>query len=283
VKETVANPELHKVLISFLPTLRALCSLETKLVNELTRQLEWHPRAVLRVSLPGGRKIYFLSLLVVFQVIPEELPWNVRIQIEKLTMSNKVTGDDLLRIKDLVRNPRWVSGRLPQVLKRALAETQLYILQEPDRVRPKVRRRGHPESSQISLEERPELRARRAVAESSFDELPKRAQIYESQRVQLARADLILKKEALGEPIPTSAEWNADRSYEEQKFSEAFWPTEPQEILVHDDEENSDAYKSFSKHEKDISRCQNCKYAPKGSLRCAAGSLACDGGRKPIR
>lgn len=282
MKETVEIPELHKILISFLPTLRRLVAREEKLNNELRDKLPWHPLAELKSSLPRGKKIFRLSLLVVFLAMPEELPWNVRLQIEEWKNSNKVSGDDLIHIKELLRNPRWVAGRLPQVLEKALAGTQLWISLEPPRAKRRVRRRGHRESSQVSLVELPESFARRAAAESRFDELSKEDQIRESQRVQLARADLILKKEALGEPIPPASDWNTDRSFEEQKFSEAFWPTEPQEILVYGSDETSKDSENTSNEEKDVSPCESCKYGPRGSIWCAAGSLACDGGQKPF-
>jgi len=272
----VEETELHKVLTSFHGKLATLRRREELLSSEITVQLSWHPLAELVVRLPRNQR-----RLCVLWLIREDLPWSVRVRLEEIFDSDKRArfSSTLLSLKESLRNSRWISGRLPEVLERAIAETQMFVRWDPKKPRRKVRRRGHRESNQVSIEERPNLLARKLADHPGFGELPKKQQIWELQRQEILRADLILSSEALGLPIPSAADGKDQRSYEAEKVGNAFWPTDDtEESLPIDLEDSLDETVSSSTDEG----CSRCKFGPRGSLRCAVGSSSCEDGQKPF-
>jgi hypothetical protein len=271
----VEETELHKVLTSFHGKFATLRAREELLSREITVQLPWHPLAELVVSLPRNQR-----RLCILWMVRNNLPWCVRVRLEEVFQDDKLSkfSDSLLQLKSDLRNSRWIRGRLPDVLERAFAEIQLYVRLDPKAAKRKVRRRGHRESNRTSIEERPILAARKQADHPGFGELPKQQQIWELQRQDLDRADQILAAEALGLPIPTAADWHNQRDYEAEKFGKAFWPNATDESLSYTAETREDTPVSLQGSEP----CQGCKYAPRGSLFCAAGLLVCENGQKPI-
>lgn len=289
VEKTVATEELHKVITSFQPRFSRLATLELDLLQELTRQLAWHPRAELKVKLPRN-----LRMRYALWVVRNELPRNVLLPLEdwaerliEKPLFGGLGGNPLVEMKRLYSNPRWVGGRLPEVLERALGEVHLYIRLEPKAPRQKVRRRGHRESSNEALEARPEARARRAAEESDFGELLKKQKIFEAQQNIYRRADTLLTAEALGQDYPSVSEWNQERSYSEEKFSRAFWPDSTEDPCDREWEDtevyesSEDLIGSNSDDSLDYQACQHCKYT-KGSLLCSASLPSCENGQKPL-
>lgn len=274
----VEEMELHKVITSFQSKFLDVRRREETLLSEITAKLPWHPRAELIIKLPRNQQ-----LLCVLWVVRKELPWNVQVRLDERLLTEKAAtlSSTLLRLKKDLSLPRWVLGRLPEVLARALGETQMFVRWDPKEARKKVRRRGHRESSLVSLEERPERRSRRLAETVGIECLPKQQQIQELQRQEFHRADVLLSSEALGVEVPTAADWNQSRSYESLKAEEAFWPTDNDPDVLDQRWEEEPASVSVSETEEDL--CLGCRYAPRGSLLCASGSARCLGGKKPIR
>jgi hypothetical protein len=272
----IEETNLHKVLTSFGSKFSTLRSREELLSSEITAQLPYHPLAELVVKLPRNQ----LRLCVLW-VVHKELPFCVRCRLEEIFRPDKCWSysDTILSLMDDLKSPRWVSGRLPEVLERALGETQMYVRLKPRPAKRKVRRRGYRESCVTSIEERPQLAARKKANAPEFGELPKKQQIRELQISEIRRADEILACEALGIQAPTAHESAVRRDYDLEKFGIAFHPLEqedpcpPLEMESREEEPEVDVESEL---------CKGCQFSPRGSFLCAAGSLSCDGGRKPI-
>jgi hypothetical protein len=191
------------------------------------------------------------------------------------------TPEGALKIKANLRNPRWVKGRLPELLKRAADGIRLYVRLEPRKPRRKVRRRGHRETSATPFNRLSERRARISAERAGFSELRKEQKVRQAQQSQIELANELLLREALGMPEPSVEDWRNQRSYDEEEFSQSYWPEDTSVLVEADPEDTSQVKTSEALCEENEliptqDKCSSCPYK-RGSLQCAAHSAECRG------